>query len=92
MLGIELIFDTIGKLNTIYVATSDDNLIPLYLLTHAYWTVVLDLGGWGQWGDCCCRVVARVPPGASRASLCKYPLVDWLVCRVFKRRMLNTQQ
>ena len=33
MLGIELISDTIGKLNTIYVATSDDNLIPLYVLT-----------------------------------------------------------
>ena len=44
MLGIELISDTIGKLNTIYVATSDDNLIPLYVLTQAYWTVVLDLG------------------------------------------------
>ena len=47
VLGIELISDTIGKLNTIYVATSDDNLIPLYVLTQAYWTVVLDLGDWG---------------------------------------------
>ena len=50
MLGIELISDTIGKLNTIYVATSDDNLIP-----HTY------------------------------------SHVDWLVCRVFKRCMMNTQ-
>ena len=47
MLGIELISDTFGKLNTIHVATSDDNLIPLYVLTQAYWTVVLDLGDWG---------------------------------------------
>ena len=46
VLGIELISDTIGKLNTISVATSDDNLIPLYVLTQAYWTVVLDLGDW----------------------------------------------
>ena len=76
--------DTIGKLNTIYVATSDDNLIPLSVLTAAYWTVVLDLSDWGLWGDCCGRVAARVLPGT-------YPLVDWLVCRVFKRRMMNTQ-
>ena len=41
VLGIELISDTIGKLNTISVETSDDNLIPLYVLTQAYWTVVL---------------------------------------------------
>ena len=47
MLEIELISDTTGKLDTIYVATSDDNLIPLYVLTQAYWTVVLDLGDWG---------------------------------------------
>ena len=33
----------------------------------------------------CCRT------RASRRSLCTYPLVDWLVCRVFKRRMMNTQ-
>ena len=79
MLGIELISDTIGELNSIYVATSDDNLIALYVLTQAYWTVVLDLGDWGLWGDCCCCVAARVLPGASRASLCTYPLVDWLV-------------
>ena len=46
LLGIELISDTIGKLNTISVATSDDNLIPPYVLTQAYWTVVLDLGDW----------------------------------------------
>ena len=46
MLGIEPISDTIGKLNTIYVATFDDNLIPLYVLTQANWTVVLDLGDW----------------------------------------------
>ena len=91
VLGIELISDTIGKLNTIYVATSDDDLIPLYVLTQAYWTVVLDLGNRGLWGDCCCRVAARVLPGAPRASLCTYPLVDWLVYRVFKRRMMNTQ-
>ena len=37
---------TVGELNTICV-TSDDNLIPLYVLTQAYWTVVLDLGDWG---------------------------------------------
>ena len=91
MLGIEPVSDTIGKLNTIFVATSDDNLIPLYVLTQAYWTIVLDLGDWGLWGDCCCRVAARVLPGVSRASLCTYPLVDWLVCRLFKRRMMNTQ-
>ena len=91
MLGIELISDTIGKLNTIYVATSDDNLIPLYVLTQAYWTVVLDLGDWGLWGDCCGRVAARVLLGVSRASLCTYPLVDWLVRRVFNCRMMNTQ-
>ena len=91
VLGIEPISDTIGKLNTIYVATSDDNLIPLYVLTQAYWTIVLDLGDWVLWGDCCCRVAARVLPGVSRASLCTYPLVDWLVCRLFKRRMMNTQ-
>ena len=91
MLGIELIPDTIGKLNTISVATSDDNLIPLYVLTQACWTVVLDLGDWGLRGDCCGRVAARVLPGVSRASLCTYPLVDWLVYRVFKRRMMNTQ-
>ena len=87
-LGIELISDTIGKLNTIYVATSDDNLIPLYVLTQAYWSVVLDLGDWGLWRDCCCCVAARVLPDVSRAPLCTYPLVDWLV---FKRRMMNTQ-
>ena len=91
MLGSELISGSIGKLNTIYVATSDDNLIPLYVLTQAYWTVVLDLGYWGLCGDCCSRVAARVLPGVARASLCTYPLVDWLVCRVFKRRMMNTQ-
>ena len=90
VLRIELISDTIGKLNTIDVATSDDNLIPLYVLTPAYWTVVLDLGDWGLRVDCCCRVAARVLPGVPRASLCTYPLVDWLVCRVFKRRVMNT--
>ena len=61
MLGIELIPDTIGKLNTIYVATSDDNLIPLYVLTQAYWTVVLDLGDLGTVGRLlwsCCRTRA----------------------------------
>ena len=45
-------------------------------------------------GDCGETVVvdvaARVLPGVSRASLCTYPLVDWLVRRVFKRRMMNT--
>ena len=91
VLRIELISDTIGKLNTIYVATSDDNLIPLYVLSQAYWTVVLDLGDWGLWGDCCGRVAARVLLGVSRASLCTYSHVDWLVCRVFKRCMMNTQ-
>ena len=49
VLGIELISDTIGELDT-NVATYDDNLIPLYVLTQAYWTVVLDLGDWGLWG------------------------------------------
>ena len=83
VLGIELISDTIFKLNTTYVATSDDNFIPLCVLTQAHWTVVLDLGDWGLWGDCSCRVAARVLPGASRASLCTYPFVDWLVCRVY---------
>ena len=48
-LGIELISDTIGKLNTINVATSVDNLIPLYVLTQAHWTIVLDMGDWGLW-------------------------------------------
>ena len=48
--------------------------------------MTLDCGG-----DCCCRVAARVLPGSSRASLCTYPLIDWLVYRVFKRRMMNTQ-
>ena len=91
MLGIELISDTPGKLNTIYVATSNENFIPLFVLTQAYWTVVLDMGDWGLWGDCCCRVAARVLPGVSRASLCTYPLVDCLVCKVFKRRMMKTQ-
>ena len=38
----------LGKLNTIHVATSDDNLIPLYVLTQAYGTVMLDLGGCGE--------------------------------------------
>ena len=61
MLGIELISGTIGKLNTIYVATSDDNLIPLYVLTQVCWTVVLDLGDWGRLLFSCCR---------SRASGC----------------------
>ena len=45
----------------------------------------------GDWGDCCGRVAARVLPGVFRASLCTHPLVVWLVCRVFKRRMMNTQ-
>ena len=91
LLGIELIPVTIGKLNTIYVATSDDNLIPLCVLTQTYWTVVLDLGDWGLWRECCCHVAALVLPGVARASLCTYPFVDWLVCRVIKRRMMNTQ-
>ena len=69
MLGIEIISGTIGKLNTIYVATSDDNLIPLFVLTQARWTVVLDLGDWGLWGNCCGGVAAHVLPGDSRASL-----------------------
>ena len=65
MLGIELICDTIGKLNTIYVATSDDNLIPLYVLTQAYWTVVLDLGNW----DFGVTVVVVLPHACFRAFL-----------------------
>ena len=55
MLGIELISDTIGKLNTMYVVTTDDTLIPLYLLTHAYWTIVLDLGTVGGSLWLCCH-------------------------------------
>ena len=45
----------------------------------------------GTVGDSCCGAAARVLPGVSRASLGMYPLVDWLVCRVFKRRVMNTQ-
>ena len=60
---IELISDTIGKLNTIYVATSDDNLFPLYVLTQAHWTVVLDLG------DCGKTVVVVLPHACFRALL-----------------------
>ena len=63
MLGIEPVSDTIGKLNTIYVATSDDNLIPPYVLTQAYWTVVLDLG------DCGETVVVVLPHACFRAFL-----------------------
>ena len=40
MLEHELIGDTIGKLNIIYVVTTDDNLIPWYVLTLAYLTLV----------------------------------------------------
>ena len=65
MLGIEPISDTIGKLNTIYVATSDDILIPLYVLTQAYWTVVLDLGELGTVG----RLVVVLPHACFRAFL-----------------------
>ena len=65
MLGIEPISDTTGKLNTIHVATSDDNPIPLYVLTQAYWTVVLDLGDW----DCGETVVVVLPHACFRAFL-----------------------
>ena len=91
MLGIKLIIATYVKLNVVHVVIPDENLILLNALTHAYWTVVLDVGDWGLWGDLCCRVAARVLPRASRASLCTYPLVNQLVCRVFLRRMMNTQ-
>ena len=61
MLGIELTSDTIGKLNTIHVANSDDNLIPLYVLTKRIgplcWTWVT-----GDCGETCCGVAARVFP------------------------------
>ena len=55
--------DTIGKLKIICVATSEDSFILLYLFTEAYWTVVLDVGDWELWGDCCCRVAACVHQG-----------------------------
>ena len=61
MLGIKLIPDTIGKLNTICVATSDDNLIPLYVLIQAYWTVVT--------GYCGETVVVVLPHACFRAFL-----------------------
>ena len=46
MLGIELISATIGKLNIIYVVTSDDNLIPRYVFNLAYLTLVTGDCGW----------------------------------------------
>ena len=65
MLGIELTSDTIGKLNTIHVANSDDNLIPLYVLTKRIgplcWTWVT--------GDCGETVVVVLPHACFRAFL-----------------------
>ena len=46
VLGIELISATIGKLNIIYVVTSDDNLIPRYVFNLAYLTLVTGDCGW----------------------------------------------
>ena len=46
VLGIELTIATIGKLNIIYVATSDDNLIPRYLFNLAYLTMATEDCGW----------------------------------------------
>ena len=91
MLGFEQISDTNCKPNFVYVTVSDGNLIPLYVLTQQYWTIVLDLGDWGRRRNSCCRFAARVLPGVSHASLCTYQLVDWLVCKVIKRCMMNTQ-
>ena len=78
VLGIELISDTIGKLNTIYVATSDDNFIPLYVLTQAYWTVVLDLGDWDS-GETVVVVLPHACFGAFLVLPCAriLLLVDW---------------
>ena len=47
MLGIELISVAIGKLNITFVVTSDDNLIPRYVLNLAYLTLVTEDYGWG---------------------------------------------
>ena len=44
--------------------------------------------------NCVETVVAVLPhalPGVSPASLCTYPLVEWLVFRILKRRMMHTQ-
>ena len=46
MLGIELISATCGKLYIIDDETPDDNLIPLYVLTHVYLTMVSGDWGW----------------------------------------------
>ena len=42
----ELIGDTIGKLNIIYVGTTDNILIPWYVFTLAYLTLVTADCGW----------------------------------------------
>ena len=42
----ELIGDTIGKLNIIFVVTTDDILIPRYVFTLAYLTWVTASCGW----------------------------------------------
>ena len=46
MLESELIGDIIGKLNIICVVTTDDNLIPWYVFTLAYLTLVTVDCGW----------------------------------------------
>ena len=46
MLESELIGDTIGKLNIIYVVTTDNILIPWFVFTLAYLTLVTADCGW----------------------------------------------
>ena len=46
MLESELISDTIGKLNIIYVVTTDVNLIPWFVFTLVYLTLVISDCGW----------------------------------------------
>ena len=46
MLESELIGDTIGKLNIIYVVTTDVNFISWYMFTLAYLTLVTAYCGW----------------------------------------------
>ena len=46
MLESDLIGDTIGKLNIIYLVTAEDILIPWYAFTLAYLTLVTVDYGW----------------------------------------------
>ena len=57
MLEPEIMSATIGKLNIIYVVTTDVTLIPWYVCTLVY----LDLGDFGLWVGHC-RVGARAFP------------------------------